>query len=105
MRAWLQLAGYSSGHYPIQMETIGAEVIGPSEARRFLGPEVGDAVSLTGPGIIVLGRIPLAEFQSDGTTYAYHDGMVGTFEVRIRSEPALFALLPALRYFTERRRD
>jgi multidrug efflux pump subunit AcrA (membrane-fusion protein) len=103
--AWLELQGYSNAHHHVVLRSIGSEAIGPAEARRFLGAEVADAIPLTGPVIMVQGRLAGEFFRADGTTYSYHDGMQGRLEVRVRSERILFALVPGLRYFTEARRD
>ena len=81
----------------LTVESIGDEVVGPAEAKRFLGPGIGDAVPLTGSVVFVTARLPAPSFEADGRTYAYHDGILGTAEVRVRSEKVLFALVPALR--------
>ncbi|MCX5742057.1 MAG: hemolysin D, partial [Proteobacteria bacterium] len=58
-----------------------------------------DSMHLAGPVALVRGRLPAAEFTVDGRTFRYHDGMLGTAEVRVRSEPIVFALLPGTRRF------
>ncbi len=103
--AWLELQGYSNAHHDVTLRSIGSEVVGPAEARRFLGADVADAIALPGPGVVVEGRLPREFFRDEGTTYSFHDGMQGRLEVRVKSEPILFAIVPGLRYFTEQRRD
>ncbi len=93
----LELTGYRYSYQHLTVESIGSEVIGPAEARRFLGAGIGDAVPLSGPVVWVRARLPVASFESDGRIYSYHDGIQGTAEVRVRSERLLPALLPGLK--------
>jgi len=48
-------------------------------------------VPFTGSVVFVTARLPAPSFEADGRTYAYHDGILGTAEVRVRSEKILFA--------------
>jgi hypothetical protein len=41
--------------------------------------------------------IPQETFDADGVSYAYHDGMYGHAEVRLRREPLVNLLLPGWR--------
>lgn len=93
----LELEGYGYAYQQLTVESVGDEVVGPAEARRFLGPGIGDAVPLTGSVVLVTARLPAPTFEADGRAYAYHHGTPGTAEVRVRSEKILFALVPALR--------
>ena len=72
-------------------------MIGPAEAKRYLGEEIADAVTLTGPVVLVAARLPSATFEVEGQTRRFHDGMWAQAEVRVRSERVLVALIPALR--------
>ena len=89
-----QLAGYEHVYQTTPLASIG-EVVSAPEAARYLGLEGGSADQ--GPVVVVSGRIQRATYVSGGQTYRYHDGMPGTVDVRVRSEPALLALIPALR--------
>ena len=71
--------------------------ISPSEAKRVLGAEVADSLTLGGPVVVVRGRLPSAEFEADDRKYQYHDGMLGTVEISVREERIVFALVPGLR--------
>lgn len=97
----LELTGYRYLYQSIPIESVQSEVISPVEARRVLGAEVADSIKLTGPVVIVRGRITTEAFEVDGKTYRYHDGMLGTAEVRVRSEPIVFALIPGTRRLGE----
>ncbi len=93
----LELQGYRYAFQHLAVERIDEEVIGPTAARRVLGAGISDAVPINGPVIIVHAGLPSARFESDGETYAYHDGMPGLAEVRVRSEPILLTLWPSLK--------
>jgi membrane fusion protein (multidrug efflux system) len=97
----LELNGYRYSYQHLEVQEIGDDVIGPAEARRLLGEPIADAVALTGPVVPVTLKLPSGSFVADGQRRAYHDGMWGTAEVRVRSEPALVALVPALKVFFE----
>jgi len=93
----LELSGYRYAYQTLTIDSVSSDVIAPAEARRVLGADVADSLRLTGPVVLVRARIPGGEFQVDGATYRYHDGMQGTGEVRVRSERVLYVLIPGLR--------
>lgn len=98
----LELNGYRFAYQRLEVEAVSAEVFGPSEARRLLGPGGSDALPIEGPVVLVEARLPGPTFESDGRTYAYHDGIVGRVFVRTRRERLIFSFIPALRWFFER---
>jgi GAF domain-containing protein len=93
----LELQGYQYIYQHLTVTSVENEVIGPAEARRYLGEEIADAVTLTGPVVLVSARLPSATFEVEGKTRRFHDGMWAQAEVRVRSERVLVALIPALR--------
>lgn len=93
----LELAGWRYAYQSLEVDTVSSDVIAPSEARRVLGAEVADSLHLAGPVVVVRGRLASAQFVVDDKTYTYHDGMLGTAEVPVRSEKIAVALVPALR--------
>jgi membrane fusion protein (multidrug efflux system) len=95
-RVRLEVTGFRYAYADLEVETIGDEVVGPQEARRYLGKEVGDAVNLTGPVVLVKAHLPDRSFQADGKLYNYHDGMQATAEVRVRTQRIIARLIPAL---------
>lgn len=97
MQLRLEIDGYRYAYQLLSIESVSADVIGPSEARRVLGAEVAEGLHLGGSVVLVRARIPSSQFVVDGRTFAYHDGMRGTAEIRVRSERAVFALIPGLR--------
>lgn len=92
-----EIQGYSYAYQNLEVASIGDEAVGPTEARRVLGPVINDAVTISGPVVFVYARLPSETFESGGRTYAYHDGILGTAEVQVRSEPILLTLVPGLK--------
>jgi multidrug efflux pump subunit AcrA (membrane-fusion protein) len=86
----LDLPGYRRAKVRAVVEEVGA-VVGPREARRYLGADLGNAVLVAGPVVVVKARIT-----ERGVTggQAFQDGMVGTGEVEIGSRRVLSALIP-----------
>jgi hypothetical protein len=93
----LEISGFRYAYRELTVEAIGDEVVGPEEARRYLGPEVADSVQLGGPVVLVRAKLPARTFNSEGRVFSYHDGMHGTAEVRVRTEPILLTLVPGLK--------
>jgi multidrug resistance efflux pump/GAF domain-containing protein len=92
----VELPGYRHAYRDLVVEHVDDEVIGPSEAQRFLGPALADSIALAGPVVLIEARLPSAEFSVDGISYRYHEGMQATAEIRVRSESLLELLIPGL---------
>jgi membrane fusion protein (multidrug efflux system) len=101
MELRMELQGYRYAYQNLRVTDVGGEVVGPAEARRYLGDEIADAATLGGPVVLVTARLPTLTFQAEGKTRRFHDGMWGKAEVRVRSERILIALVPALRALFE----
>jgi GAF domain-containing protein len=101
MQLRLELRGYQYMYQHLEVASVSNEVIGPGEARRYLGEEIADAVPLDGPVVLVAARLPSQTFEVEGKVRRYHDGMWGQAEVRVRAERVLVALVPALRALFE----
>lgn len=93
----LELNGYRYAYQELRVDSVSDEVFGPAEARRILGPGIGDAIPVTGPVVLVQSHLTQPTFVSGGRVYAYHDGILGRAEVRVRSERILLTLIPGLR--------
>ncbi len=91
-----EINGYKTRRIDAVVEQIGSEVIGPREAARYLGAQA-DATPLGGPVVLVFARLTKETFASDGQAYDYHQGMIGTAEVKIRSDRLLKIAIPALK--------
>ncbi|HEX4495135.1 MAG TPA: GAF domain-containing protein [Thermoanaerobaculia bacterium] len=99
----MEIQGYKYAYQELTVDAVGDEVVGPAEARRYLGDEIADAVNFTGPVVKVEAHLPSGSFTSEGKVRQYHDGMLAQAEVRIRSERVLVTLIPALKAFFETR--
>jgi multidrug efflux pump subunit AcrA (membrane-fusion protein) len=93
----LELKGFRNSYQQLTIDSVGRELVGPNEVRRFLGQDVGDALELGGLSVIVQARLPMRGFKADGRWQEYHDGMQGTAEARVGSERLLVALVPGLK--------
>jgi len=93
----LELSGYRYAYQTTALDAVGDEVVGPAEVRRYLGAEIGDAIALAGPTVIVRSALSSRTFEADGRTLQYYDGMQGTAEARVREESILLTLVPGLR--------
>lgn len=92
----LEVQGYALAWQEVVIDALGDEVIGPVEARRYLGP-VADTLAPSGPVVLVEARLPGRRFVAGGRTLAYHEGMAARAEVSVRSESILAMLVPGLR--------
>lgn len=101
--ARLEIAGYPHSRQDVVISQVGAEIIGPAEARRVLGGDIGDAVRVNGPVVLARAELERPFFIADGTRFAYTDGLQGTVQVRVRSVPIILNLLPGLRVLWEGR--
>jgi membrane fusion protein (multidrug efflux system) len=93
----LELAGYRYAYQEVTIESVGDEVVGPAEVKRYLGQEIADTVAVSGPVILVKATLPSRAFRVEDRTYNYFDGMHGTAEARVREESVLVTFVPALK--------
>ena len=92
------LDGFKYDYRTLELEKVSDEAIGPTEVRRYFGPELADALALEpGAKTLVRARVSSASFTFEGHPYGYFDGLTGIAEVRVRREPILVMLIPALR--------
>jgi multidrug efflux system membrane fusion protein len=94
----LELEGFPYDYQELEVSVVSDELVGPAEMRRYLGPGLGDTVSVQGPVVAVMARLPASTFQSHERTYSYYTGMPGTARVRVRSRNGWVTLLPILEY-------
>jgi membrane fusion protein (multidrug efflux system) len=93
----LELQGFDYAWQDVTVDSISEAVIGPNEAKRILGPQLGDTLPIGGGVVMVRATLPSPTFESDGEVYPYHDGMGGVAEVRLRDETILEMIMPALK--------
>jgi multidrug efflux pump subunit AcrA (membrane-fusion protein) len=93
----VELDGFRHEYHTFTIESVGDQIVGPGEVRRFVGPEIGDALQLNGPMVVVRARLPSPTFESKGRTFNYFDGMLARADARVRKERILVALVPGLK--------
>jgi membrane fusion protein (multidrug efflux system) len=98
----IELEGYRYQYRRLTIDEISDEVVGPAEVKRYLGPEIADAINLSGPVILVQASMPASTFELEGHSVRYHDGMLAKAEARVRSATILLSLVPGLRALTHR---
>ncbi|MCY1077228.1 efflux RND transporter periplasmic adaptor subunit [Archangium lansingense] len=93
----VELNGFSHEYQTFTIESVGDQVIGPTEVRRYLGTDTGDAVKLDGPMVLVRARIDAPTFKIKGKTYNYYDGMLAQADARVHKERIIVTLIPGLK--------
>jgi membrane fusion protein (multidrug efflux system) len=96
MEVRLRIAGYAYAYVTTRIESVGRQVIGPAEARRFAGAEIGDTLELSGPVVVVRSRLQGDRFVAWKQEYRVHDGMRAIAEIQVRRERLIERLLPDL---------
>ncbi|MGH1342805.1 MAG: efflux RND transporter periplasmic adaptor subunit [Nannocystales bacterium] len=91
---FLELEGFPEERHAVRVRSIADEVVGPTEAMRYLGPDREGAMDLRGPVVVVETEMLTRTFAADNTYYELYDGMQGTLEAKLRSETLLETLLP-----------
>ncbi len=97
MKMRLELSGFKYSYRDLVIASVGDEVVGPAEARRYIGQELGDAVPIDGPVVLVRAQLPSRTFMSEGRSFRYYNGVPGSVEVRVRTRSVLVTIIPALR--------
>ncbi len=92
----LTLDGFERSVQALTIERVGDQIIGPTEAARYLGRELGDAFAITGPVVLVHAHLSGDSFTSQGNEYRFHHGMHGTAEVAVRTKSIVRTLFPEL---------
>lgn len=90
----LELEGFPYTYKDLPIESIGDEVVGPNEVRRYLGNDLGDTLPVQGSLVLVRARLPDRSFKFEGKTYDYYDGVPGHADIRVRSLKLLVMAFP-----------
>ena len=77
----------------LRIDHVGATILGSSEARRDLPPEIADEVEIEGP-VVLVAAVPVEDV---GALDALAEGTLGTAQVPLASERLLHVLVPALK--------
>lgn len=101
----LELTGFRYAHQQARLEGVSSQVIGPSEARRYLGNEIADSLALNGPIVLARAVLPSCEFRVGDDVLHLYQGMGGRAEVRVKRESLWTVLFPGLRQIMRRLSD
>jgi hypothetical protein len=92
----VELVGYKKTRELATITYLTNEAVGAAEAARLLGQTQADAVKLPpGSYVMVKAKLPRT-FKSEEKTLYFHHGMLAVTEVKIRNQPFLVSLFPAL---------
>ena len=97
----LELKGFPYAHIEASIDALGDEVVGPVEARRYLGQNGSDIVPLSGAVVFVHATLETEHFLADGRKQSFFDGMQATAEASLHQERILFSLIPSLRLLAD----
>lgn len=97
----LRMEGYQHSYQTAEVEAVGNQAVGPSEIKRFLGPQLADTLPLSGSSVILRARLPGLTFRSGREVYRYHSGMRGQASVRLSSERLVLTVFPWLKALTD----
>jgi multidrug efflux pump subunit AcrA (membrane-fusion protein) len=89
--------GFHHLTHELVIDRVGEQIVGPSEAARFVGRDLADAFSISGPVVLVQARLPHRHFSMDGQRYDFANGMYGKAEAVVRNETIAFAFVPSLK--------
>jgi multidrug efflux pump subunit AcrA (membrane-fusion protein) len=90
----VELAGFRFDYRDLRISSVSGQVMGPTELRRYLGPDISDAVKLEGPMIAVRAELDASAFTSEGRQFDYFDGMPASAWAPVRTEPIWWLLIP-----------
>jgi multidrug efflux pump subunit AcrA (membrane-fusion protein) len=97
-----EVDGFHQLPYELKVVRVGEQIIGPSEAARFVGRDLADAFAINGPVVLVEATLPSTRFAMDGQRYEFSSGMFGKAEAVVRNEPVAYAFVPSLKPWVER---
>ncbi|HMI94850.1 MAG TPA: HlyD family efflux transporter periplasmic adaptor subunit, partial [Polyangiales bacterium] len=101
-RMRFEVDGFQQRAHEFVVSRVGDQILGPGEAARYLGRDLGDAISIGGPVVVVEAALPSTSFEADGQRYEFSSGMFGQAEAVVRDEPVAYAFVPGLRPWVER---
>jgi membrane fusion protein (multidrug efflux system) len=93
-----ELKGFDYVYTDLDVDEVSTGAIGPQEVQRILGQDkAGTVAPEQGAKVLVSGKLPAANFNMEGQSFSYSDGLIGNAQIRVRREPILVLLIPALR--------
>jgi hypothetical protein len=89
--------GYPDSNEKVQVDRVGAEIVGPIQAARAFGRDGPEALMGGGPVVIVRALLKQPTFRANHREYGYEDGLAARAQVTVRSERMIVGLVPAFR--------
>lgn len=99
-----EVDGFHQIAHELVVTRVGEQIVGPSEAARFVGRDMADALAINGPVVLVEATLPTTHFAMDGQPYDFATGMYGKAETAVRNEPIAYTFIPSLKPWVERMR-
>jgi multidrug efflux pump subunit AcrA (membrane-fusion protein) len=100
-----EVDGFHERAQELEISRVGDQIVGPSEAARYIGRDMADAFSIGGPVVLVEAKLPATSFETDGRRYDFANGMFGKAEAAVRDESIAYAFVPGLRPWVARVRS
>jgi membrane fusion protein (multidrug efflux system) len=97
-----EIDGFHLLTHELRIQQVGAQIVGPAEAARFVGRDLADAFSISGPVVLVQATLPRTSFVMEGQNYDFATGMLGKAEAVVRNEAIAYSFLPSLKQWSER---
>lgn len=97
-----EVTGYRYAYQEMTIASVGTQIIGPTEVKRYLGQEIDDTLKLEGPVVLVEATPASPTFEVDGQKFDFYHGMNGVAEARVRTESILVSVWPGLRVVLEK---
>jgi len=97
-----QLDGFNLLTHELVVTRVGEQIVGPSEAARFVGRDLADAFSISGPVVLVQADLRGSAFEHDGQKFEFSSGMYGKAETIVRNELIAYAFLPSMKQWLRR---
>jgi membrane fusion protein (multidrug efflux system) len=93
----LKIDGYPQSREELTIIEVAPDIVGPSDAERYVGKEIAQTLLLSGPILMVRAALPQDTFESANERFHYRDGMVARAEVSVREEPLITVLVPGIK--------
>jgi membrane fusion protein (multidrug efflux system) len=93
----VKLHGDSRSHETMRIDSVSPRFPVLREAARYAGIEDSTGSEVPGPVVMVRSLLDSAKLTGGAGSNSYLDGMTGEVDVRIRSEPIIICVLPALK--------
>lgn len=90
----LEFAGYKYAFQTLYVSSISEEVLGPQEARGYLGTSLAETMDITRPVSVVRAKLKRESFTFRGKKLLVHSGMLGNVEITVRRRRIFTLLLP-----------